>query len=105
MISNAMPTNLLDSQFIFPSINTIYPGDPSKLTSPISSKPDNKDPEVIPAPFSPLTPKYDEDDSDENIELESIQNRSPDCSLSPLLELLGQYFKEDSDEAEILNQN
>ena len=38
--------------------------------------------------------------SNENIELESIQNRSPDCNLSPPPELLGKYFKEDSDEAE-----
>jgi len=38
MISNFMPTNPMDSQFILPSINTICPGDSNKLTSPISSK-------------------------------------------------------------------
>jgi len=38
MISNAMPRNPMDSQFILPSINTICPGDSNNLTSQLSSK-------------------------------------------------------------------
>ena len=58
--------------------------------------------EVIPVLFSPLIPDSDEEDSDENIELESISNRWPEENLPPLPELLAEYFEEDSDEAEMI---
>lgn len=38
MISNAIPSNPMDSQFILPSINTICPGDADNMTSPFSTK-------------------------------------------------------------------
>ena len=56
--------------------------------------------EAIPVLFSPLIPDSDEEDSDENIELESISNRLPEENLPSPPELLGEYFEEDSDEDE-----